>query len=411
MHWCSAVLALILLRAVSGPALAAGARDLPAPDDRFCAGLSGPCVGPPYVLVQSAFPAEIEPLLNAAHVTESIVIDGRTYFVGTLGGANVILVRGGIGLVNAATTAQTVLARFPLRAMIFSGVAGSDLDIGDVAVPADWSDGTETFPVDASLLAIARTLTSPPVQLEQCTPVPPDPPGPVVCLGRNPRIVVGGHGQSADPFGGKAFPCAPGQGQVFGCDEALGAVQIRAAVSVDATEPDASDMETAAVARAARDAGVPFLAFRGVSDGAGDPLGGSGFPEQFFNYYRLSADNAAATAVAFLEAWTGNSGGSAPTFGERVGAACDWEHAVGACAGQQSTRRVRGAVARACGFVATAANALPGSLFATRAARHARHAWRQAARLLETSRSAGPGAQCRSALVQALEERGAQASP
>src|SRR5439155_855847 len=83
--------------------------------------------------------------------------------------------------------------------IVFSGVAGSRLDIGDVAAPAEWSDGTASFPVGASLLAVAQTLPSPPVPLERCTPVPPDPPGPRVCLDHPPRIVAGGSGECAAP--------------------------------------------------------------------------------------------------------------------------------------------------------------------------------------------------------------------
>ena len=45
---------------------------------------------------------------------------------------------------------------------------------------------------------------------------------------------------------------------------------------------------------------MPFIAFRAVSDGDGDPLGLPGFPQQFFAYYPLAAANAAAVAEAFV---------------------------------------------------------------------------------------------------------------
>src|SRR5262249_57892169 len=223
-------------------------------------------------------------------VTGTIATEDRVYHVGTLAGARVVLVRLGIGLVNAATTTHAVLDCFDIRAIVFSGVAGSDLNIGDVAVPLEWSDGMATYPAGADLFAVARTITSPPVVLEQCTPVPPDPPGPMVCLDHAPKIVAGGEGVSEDPFGGSAFPCMPGQGPVFGCDEALVASP---AVIPAASVPDATDMETAAVARVAHDAGIPYVGFRGVSDGPGDPLGLPGFPAQFFAYSKLSADTPA----------------------------------------------------------------------------------------------------------------------
>jgi hypothetical protein len=59
-------------------------------------------------------------------------------------------------------------------------------------------------------------------------------------------------------------------------------------------------METAAVAAVAAELNIPFLAMRAVSDGAGDPKGDRGFPAQFFDYYRLSAHNAAIVTRAVL---------------------------------------------------------------------------------------------------------------
>src|SRR5207244_13438144 len=64
------------------------------------------------------------------------------------------------------------------------------------------------------------------------------------------------------------------------------------------------DMETAAVARIATEKQLPFIAFRGVSDGRGDPLMLPPIPYlQFVVYQQLAADNAAAATLAFLVAW------------------------------------------------------------------------------------------------------------
>src|SRR5262249_55519648 len=67
------------------------------------------------------------------------------------------------------------------------------------------------------------------------------------------------------------------------------------------------DMETAAVAKLAAENHIPFLAFRAVSDGGGDPLIASaiiGFPVQFFIYQQLAADNAGTVATEFLDRWS-----------------------------------------------------------------------------------------------------------
>jgi hypothetical protein len=106
------------------------------------------------------------------------------------------------------------------------------------------------------------------------------------------------------------FPCLPDGGDVFGCDIASEDTASetrgercpkRTFSTVNLETPVADDMETAAIAREAAAHGVPFIAFRAVSDGAGDLLGLPGFPVQFFAYYRLAGWNAAATTVAFLE--------------------------------------------------------------------------------------------------------------
>ena len=62
-------------------------------------------------------------------------------------------------------------------------------------------------------------------------------------------------------------------------------------------------METAAVARVAAEKHVPFIGFRALSDGLGDPLMLPGFPAQFFVYRQYAAENAAAVELAFLSSW------------------------------------------------------------------------------------------------------------
>lgn len=118
-----------------------------------------------------------------------------------------------------------------------------------------------------------------------------------------PEIFVSGRGSSSDPFGGYPVVCRPGGGDVFGCDPTLTAATAAfAPKSIVAQDEELTvDMETAAMARQAAQRGLPFIAFRAVSDGAEDPLGLPGFPAQFFAYYRLAARNAASATVAFLE--------------------------------------------------------------------------------------------------------------
>jgi len=247
------------------------------------------------VAVLSAFPAETAPLVEAADIQETVQVVDRRYHLGTLGGVRVVLGITGIGMVNATTTAQSVLDHFDVVGVVVSGVAGSPYRIGDVTIPATWTvgDGRRAYRVNRTLRALAAAAAGS-LTLARCTAVPPLPPGPTVCLPHQPTVVLPGRGRSMDPFAG-ARPCQPGGGEVFGCE-------LPTPVTAVATRiPDAEDMETAAIGRIATRSGVPWVAMRAVSDGAGDPLGLPGFPAQFFAYYRLAAGNAAAVTIALLE--------------------------------------------------------------------------------------------------------------
>jgi hypothetical protein len=185
------------------------------------------------------------------------------------------------------------------------------------------------------LATVRQAIAGAPVPLEQSTPtgdpacICPAPPNVVtpVRVTHKPQVEVGGDGLSMDPFGGRALPCTPGGSDVFGCvpcreTNTQAASQTGRFVSgavpfvnpsfflgyeAASTPPPGTyveqDMETAAVFQVAATYHVPAIGFRAASDGKGDPLMLPGFPAQFFVYKQLAADNAAATALAFLGAW------------------------------------------------------------------------------------------------------------
>jgi nucleoside phosphorylase len=268
---------------------------------------------PPFIAVLSAFPAELAPLVERATIDEKLEIDGRIFRLGRLGRTRVVLALTGIGLVNAESTTRILLDHFAVTGVVFSGVAGSFLRIGDVAVPERWTsvEGDE-YGADAEWLERAEKIAERGnVVLEECTVPPSSTTGELVCLPHQPGIFVGGLGRSSDPFGGSALACQP-NGQfypdVFGCDVDAGcdgvlreAEEYGFSAKTVSESLAAEDMETTAVAREAAARGLPFIAFRAVSDGAGDPLDLPGFPAQFFAYYRLAGHNAAAATIAFLE--------------------------------------------------------------------------------------------------------------
>jgi nucleoside phosphorylase len=249
----------------------------------------------PRLAILGAFPAEIAPIVEATDVATTVEVAGRRYHLGRLGGVRVVLGLTGIGLVNAERAADALLGAFDVAAVVMSGVAGSPHRIGDVVITRRFTerDRDGRWRANRALLALARrAVAALPAPLERCTPVPPTvPDAPLVCMPHQPTVVVEARGLSEDPFGGEAAPCIPGGGAVFGC-EFLAAMR--------ASPPAVVDMETAAVARVAAAWGVPFLALRAVSDGAGDPLGDRGFPAQFADYYALAARNAAAVTQAVV---------------------------------------------------------------------------------------------------------------
>ncbi|MHB8467587.1 MAG: 5'-methylthioadenosine/S-adenosylhomocysteine nucleosidase family protein [Acidimicrobiales bacterium] len=326
----AASVALAALAAVLTPAVAA----IPAPPT---------CVH--RVLILSAMPLELNPLVAKATLdpASTVRVNDRTFYVGRLAGVDVVLALTGIGPVNATETTTTAVEHFrcAFRAVMFSGVAGSNAFIGDVMVPRRWTlDGAKTFVgTDAAMYATARTLQgSTAVKLAQDLPVGDaaclcggiDAPTPVH-LQQKPRVRVGGDGATTDPFGGHAAPCTWAGGDIAGCEPcvlsgepgrdtanfAANAHQIPglllgllAPTPASTATTIAGDEETAAVDTVAHRYRVPFLGIRAVSDGKGDPLHLPGFPSQFFVYRQLAGNNAAAVTIAFLKTWAASGLGT-----------------------------------------------------------------------------------------------------
>jgi len=300
---------------------------------------------PPKLLILSAFPAEMDAWLRAVpnfNPKRAVNVNGHWFYPGTLQGNNVIMAMTGIGPVNATNTTRAAVTHFrcgstsAITGVVFSGVAGSTHNIGDVTVPDRWTDdgGHTWFTPDAAMYSIADQIHST-VALERRAPVgdpacacfPKDPSKVTfVSMPRQPRVWMGGNGNTTDPVFGRAFPCIPGGGDTFGCSPCLdklrsvpSALGLPGALlpfvdpllflqffqSPPATTSNtvADDEETGAVARVAHDNGIPWLGIRAVSDGPGDPLHTPGFPVSFFIYRQISADNAGRMTLAFLKAW------------------------------------------------------------------------------------------------------------
>jgi adenosylhomocysteine nucleosidase len=87
-----------------------------------------------------AMSSEIELLKNSMKITETTEMSGMIFYEGTLSNKNIVLVKSGVGKVNAAICAQTLICIFKVDAIINTGVAGAlsnKLNIGDIVVSID----------------------------------------------------------------------------------------------------------------------------------------------------------------------------------------------------------------------------------------------------------------------------------
>jgi len=85
----------------------------------------------------SAMEEEIILFRERSEIAETVPVAGIDFHIGVLEGRNVVIVRSGIGKVNAAVATQILVDRFAVRAVIISGLAGSlvpTLRRGDVVV-------------------------------------------------------------------------------------------------------------------------------------------------------------------------------------------------------------------------------------------------------------------------------------
>lgn len=270
------------------------------------------------IAVISAFEPEWIALQKEMTGTREQVINGNRFLLGTLGGKQVVLFLSGVSMTNAAMTTQLALDRFPVKSIVFSGVAGGidpKLDVGDVVVadrwaeylesafarktptgfvPPDRDDGAATlaaygmmfprtigirapttgkyerrtwFEADPAMLAVAKAM--PAVTLKRCSET--------LCLKAQPKVIVGGNGVSGPVF----MDNAEYRQYLFRTFDA-----------------QVLDMETAAVAHVAFSNAVPFIAFRSLSDLAGGDPG----ENQARAFYPLASDNSALVVTAFLKA-------------------------------------------------------------------------------------------------------------
>ncbi|AGI47988.1 methylthioadenosine nucleosidase [Thermoplasmatales archaeon BRNA1] len=124
---------------------------------------------------------EVDSLKASMHIDRKETVAGMEFCIGTLEGKDVVVVRCGMGKVNAGICANTLINQFGVDRIINTGVAGSldnGLDIGDLVISSEAVQhdfdvspigfakgeipytGLVAFPADASLIDSALRAAS-----------------------------------------------------------------------------------------------------------------------------------------------------------------------------------------------------------------------------------------------------------
>ena len=196
-----------------------------------------------------AMDEEVEQIVAVMDIEREETKAQMTFKAGKLAGKDVVIVRSGIGKVNAAVCTQILIDVFDVKAVINTGIAGSlkaEINIGDLVISSDLvhhdMDAVSfgypkgqipqmdvfSFEADRALADLAEK----------------------VCEEVNPEIQV---------FHGRVV-----SGDQFISDKA---VKERISANFDGY---CTEMEGAAIAQAAYLNGVPFVILRAISDKADD---------------------------------------------------------------------------------------------------------------------------------------------
>lgn len=196
-----------------------------------------------------AMELEVETLKSKMNVKKTTRKADMDFVEGTLNGVESVIVRSGIGKVNAGICAQILADLFDVTHIINTGIAGSldaDIDIGDIVVSTDVVQhdmdvrvfgyplgeipqiGRLSFPADEKMAELAKA----------------------VCEKVNPEVKV---------FSGRIV-----SGDQFVCDK-----DVKKKI-IENFHALCTEMEGAAIGQAAYLNKIPFVILRAISDKADD---------------------------------------------------------------------------------------------------------------------------------------------
>ncbi|MCG8474895.1 MAG: 5'-methylthioadenosine/adenosylhomocysteine nucleosidase, partial [Cytophagales bacterium] len=217
------------------------------------------------VAIVGAMPVEVEAFRKAMNVTKKTERMGFLFYEGTINQTPVVLVRCGIGKVNAAMTAALLMEHYQPECLLFSGIAGG---VGEKLHAGDLVLGAQVFHHDMGTLKDSgfEHWGVPNPRTGKDNPV----------LFHADRKLLQLAENTAKSF---SFESMSDRGKtrkpavVSGCiatGDAFVASEDKNKILKKTFQTIAVDMESASVAQVCFQHGVPFLIIRSISDGANE---------------------------------------------------------------------------------------------------------------------------------------------
>lgn len=223
-----------------------------------------------------AMPEEISLVLENMTDITSTKKGTITYYSGKIGNKKVTLCQSGIGKVNSALVATTLIYAFHVDTIIFTGVAGgvfNDLDLGDIVI------GTDFLYHDFDATAIGYKLSEIPDDNE------------ISIFYSDNKLSQEITDLAIKMFGEKKIF----RGRIVSGDEFVASKE-----KIDELQKlfnaYATDMESAPVAHVANKCEIPCCIIRAISDKA-DGIAA----ETYTNFFTEAAKNSAALVVEFCK--------------------------------------------------------------------------------------------------------------
>ena len=195
-----------------------------------------------------AMDLEVETLLGVLENHRAEDRGGCTFHLGVLEGLDVVIVRCGVGKVNAAMCAQILCDRYAVTHIVNTGIAGSlcaDLDIGDLVVSMD------AMYHDFDCVHFGYDMGKVPGM-------------DVVAFPANEELIRLAFAATEEVNTGHTKIGRVASGDLFVAEKAA-----KEAI-IAKTSALCTEMEGAAIAHAAYKNGVPFVILRAISDKADD---------------------------------------------------------------------------------------------------------------------------------------------